>query len=51
MTTIWTEFSKVDVAVSVAIIDAEEKWIIDVIRVGGLICCSQGLIDLVKVIA
>jgi len=51
LTTICTERNKVDVAVGVVIIDAEEKRIIDVVRVLALTCCSQGPVDLIKVIA
>jgi hypothetical protein len=51
LTTICTERNEVDVAVGIAIGDAEEKRIIDVVRVLALMCCSQSSIDLVKVIA
>lgn len=51
LTTICTERNEVDVAVGIGVIDAEEKRIIDVVRVLALMCCRQGSIDLVKVIA
>jgi len=51
LTTVCTERNEVDVAIGIVIVDAEEKRIIDVVRVLALLCCTQGSIDLVKVIA
>jgi hypothetical protein len=51
LTTLCTERNEVDVAVGIVICDAEEKRIIDVVSVLGLMCCTQSSIDLVKVIA
>jgi len=51
LTTLCTELNKVDVAVGIVIVDAEEKRIIDVVRVFALTCRNQGCIDLVIIIA
>ena len=51
LTTIWTETDEVDVAVAIVIVDAEEKRIVDVVRVLALACCTQGCTDLIKIIA
>ena len=51
LTTLFTELDKVDIAIGIVIIDAEEKRIIDVVRVLTLTCSNQGSIDLVIIIA
>jgi hypothetical protein len=52
LTTICTEGNEVYVAVGIVVIDAEEKRIVDVVRVRACPqCSSQGSSDLVIVIA
>lgn len=51
LTTISTELDELDIAVGIVIGDAEEKRIIDVVRILALTSCTQGIIDLVIIIA